>query len=142
MTSFRAKFWRPGDEDPRLKLEEERTSDSGEQYAIFNPYASLSIQQQRQKLPVFSVRTHLLYLVENYPTLVVIGHTGSGKSTQIPQYLLEAGWASQGHVIGVCQPRRVAAVSLATRVAEERGTLLGDEVIIPFSVSDLKNLIL
>lgn len=128
MTSFRAKFWRPGDEDPRLKLEEERTSDSGEQYVIFNPYASLSIQQQRQKLPVFSVRTHILYLVEKYPTLVVIGHTGSGKSTQIPQYLLEAGWASQGHVIGVCQPRRVAAVSLATRVAEERGTLLGDEI--------------
>ena len=128
MTSFRPKFWRPGDEDPRLKLEEERTSDPGEQYAIFNPYASLSIQQQRQKLPVFSVRTHILYSVENYTTLVVIGHTGSGKSTQIPQYLLEAGWASQGHVIGVCQPRRVAAVSLATRVAEERGTLLGDEV--------------
>lgn len=128
MSSFRPKFWRPGDEDPRLKLEEERTTDSGEQYAIFNPFASLSIQQQRQKLPVFSVRTHILYLVENYPTLVVVGHTGSGKSTQIPQYLLEAGWGSQGHVIGVCQPRRVAAVSLATRVSEERGTLLGDEI--------------
>ena len=47
---------------------------------------------------------------------------------ELPQYLFESGWAAQGHVIACTQPRRVAATSVATRVAQEVGTLLGDEV--------------
>ncbi|MGH0124482.1 UNVERIFIED_CONTAM: hypothetical protein FKN15_077167 [Acipenser sinensis] len=73
-------------------------------------------------------RNYILYLLENYQTVVIVGETGCGKSTQIPQYLLEAGWAAEGKVVGVTQPRRVAAVSVAGRVAEERGALLGHEV--------------
>jgi len=83
--------------------------------------------------------------------VIVVGQTGCGKSTrkwiylssflstplwlekadrtlEIPQYLHEAGWTSQNHVIACTQPRRVAATSVATRVAEEVGTVLGDEV--------------
>ncbi|GAB1598241.1 probable ATP-dependent RNA helicase DHX35 [Argonauta hians] len=126
--SFKPKFWRPGEEDPRSTLQEERVYESGENYAVYNPYISMTIQQQRQKLPVFALRTHILYLVETFPVVVIVGHTGCGKSTQIPQYLLEAGWASQHYKIAVCQPRRVAAVTLAQRVSEERGTLLGEEI--------------
>lgn len=48
--------------------------------------------------------------------------------TEIPQYLTEAGWTSNGKIIGITQPRRVAAVSVAQRVAEEMGVLLGKEV--------------
>lgn len=44
------------------------------------------------------------------------------------QYLLEAGWCDDGKVVGVTEPRRVAATTLATRVADERGALLGQEV--------------
>ncbi|KAL7859617.1 hypothetical protein SRHO_G00147640 [Serrasalmus rhombeus] len=73
-------------------------------------------------------RNNILYLVESFQTVVIVGETGCGKSTQIPQYLLEAGWAAEGKVIGVTQPRRVAATSVANRVAEERGALLGHEV--------------
>ncbi|XP_074646855.1 putative ATP-dependent RNA helicase DHX35 isoform X2 [Tubulanus polymorphus] len=67
-------------------------------------------------------------MVEKYKTLVIVGETGCGKSTQLPQYLMEAGWAANNYVIAVTQPRRVATVTVAKRVAEERGVMLGDEV--------------
>ncbi|KAM6341052.1 putative ATP-dependent RNA helicase DHX35 isoform 3-T4 [Alca torda] len=124
------KFWKPGTEGPGVSVSEERQSpaESSGITVIYNPYASLSIEQQRQKLPVFKLRNHILYLVENYQTLVIVGETGCGKSTQIPQYLAEAGWTAEGRVVGVTQPRRVAAVSVAGRVADERGAVLGHEV--------------
>ncbi|KAL5021560.1 hypothetical protein ScPMuIL_000715, partial [Solemya velum] len=123
------KFWKPGTEGPSVRVREERvTNEQESEVAVYNSNTSLSIDQQRQRLPVFAHRTRILYLVETYQTLVVVGETGCGKSTQIPQYLLEAGWAAEGHMIGVTQPRRVATVTVATRVAEERGSLLGDEV--------------
>lgn len=59
--------------------------------------------------------------------LIVIGETGSGKTTQITQYLAEAGLTARGK-IGCTQPRRVAAMSVAKRVAEEFGCRLGQEV--------------
>lgn len=55
------------------------------------------------------------------------GETGSGKTTQMTQYLAEAGYTSKGR-IGCTQPRRVAAISVAKRVAEECGVKLGEEV--------------
>ncbi|XP_007932942.1 probable ATP-dependent RNA helicase DHX35 [Orycteropus afer afer] len=124
------KFWRPGTEGPGVSISEERQSQAENSVAsiVYNPYAALSIEQQRQKLPVFKLRNHILYLVENYQTVVIVGETGCGKSTQIPQYLAEAGWTAEGRVVGVTQPRRVAAVTVAGRVAEERGAVLGHEV--------------
>jgi ATP-dependent RNA helicase DHX8/PRP22 len=59
--------------------------------------------------------------------LVVVGDTGSGKTTQMVQYLAEEGFADRGR-IGCTQPRRVAATSVAKRVAEEVGCRLGQEV--------------
>ena len=58
---------------------------------------------------------------------MVIGETGSGKTTQMTQYLAESGYTSRGK-IGCTQPRRVAAMSVAKRVAEEFGCRLGEEV--------------
>ncbi|XP_039590993.1 probable ATP-dependent RNA helicase DHX35 isoform X2 [Polypterus senegalus] len=124
------KFWKPGTEGPGVHLSEERElpGETGGSPVIFNPNAALSIEKQRQKLPVFQHRNHILYMLEIYQTVVIVGETGCGKSTQIPQYLLEAGWAAEGKVVGITQPRRVAAVSVAGRVAEERGAMLGHEV--------------
>lgn len=67
--------------------------------------------------------THFL----QHQILIVVGDTGSGKTTQMTQYLAEAGYADKGR-IGCTQPRRVAAMSVAKRVAEEVGCRLGQEV--------------
>ncbi|CAI2349570.1 unnamed protein product [Caenorhabditis sp. 36 PRJEB53466] len=93
-----------------------------------NPYASLNIQQQRIRLPIFKNRGHILYMCERYRTVIIVGETGCGKSTQVPQFLLEAGWAADGRQIAITQPRRVAVVTLATRVAEEKDCILGHDV--------------
>lgn len=60
--------------------------------------------------------------------LIIVGETGSGKTTQIPQYLYEAQWATGGRVIACTQPRRVAATTVAARVAQEMQVKLGQEV--------------
>ncbi|CAK1549323.1 unnamed protein product [Leptosia nina] len=90
---------------------------------VYNRYHHLPLDAQRQKLPVFQYRNHILYLLEKYQTLILIGETGCGKSTQVPQYLYEV-----GHKVCVTQPRVTAAVSLACRVAEEKGDAVGGDV--------------
>lgn len=67
----------------------------------------------------------LLMKLHHYSSLThTLGETGSGKTTQIPQYLYEAGIGRQG-IVAITQPRRVAAISLAGRVAEEKKAQLG-----------------
>ncbi|MCO5549395.1 hypothetical protein L7F22_002866 [Adiantum nelumboides] len=89
--------------------------------------AGFSIQEQRQSLPIYKLKNELLQAVHDNQVLVVIGETGSGKTTQVTQYLAEAGYTAKGK-IGCTQPRRVAAMSVAKRVAEEIGCRLGEEV--------------
>uniref|UniRef100_A0A669Q1C4 RNA helicase n=1 Tax=Phasianus colchicus TaxID=9054 RepID=A0A669Q1C4_PHACC len=78
-------------------------------------------------LPIRRHRRALVRAVSERPFLIVTGETGSGKSTQLPKYLYEAGLAKHG-AIGVTQPRRVATISVAQRVAEEMGCALGGVV--------------
>ncbi|XP_069768028.1 probable ATP-dependent RNA helicase DHX40 isoform X2 [Narcine bancroftii] len=78
-------------------------------------------------LPIQQYREQLVQAVREHPFLIVSGETGSGKTTQFPQYLQRAGLGRHG-VIGVTQPRRVAAISVALRVAEEMGCNLGRTV--------------
>ncbi|EPE03187.1 atp-dependent rna helicase dhx8 [Ophiostoma piceae UAMH 11346] len=79
-------------------------------------------------LPIAKHREGLLYLIEKHPVVIVVGQTGSGKTTQIPQFLEQAGWCEDGKVIAITQPRRVAATTVAVRVAEEVGCDVGKEV--------------
>ncbi|KAI1269484.1 P-loop containing nucleoside triphosphate hydrolase protein [Xylariaceae sp. FL1019] len=79
-------------------------------------------------LPITKHHDNLLYIIEAYPVVIVVGQTGSGKTTQIPQFLEHAGWCSDGKIIAITQPRRVAATTVAIRVAEEYGCELGKEV--------------
>ncbi|XP_069799913.1 pre-mRNA-splicing factor ATP-dependent RNA helicase DHX16 [Dendropsophus ebraccatus] len=88
----------------------------------------LSIQEVRRSLPVFPYRSDLLQAIANHQILIIEGETGSGKTTQIPQYLHEEGYTQKGMKIGCTQPRRVAAMSVAARVAQEMAVKLGNEV--------------
>ena len=81
----------------------------------------------RKKLPVFPYREEFLAAVKDHQILVLVGETGSGKTTQIPQYLHEIGYSELGK-IGCTQPRRVAAMSVAARVSQEMNVKLGKEV--------------
>lgn len=86
-----------------------------------------NVQQQRQDLPIYQFREDLLRAVYENNIIIVVGETGSGKTTQITQYLAEAGYTTRGR-IGCTQPRRVAATSVAKRVAEEVGCRVGEYV--------------
>ncbi|KAI0076055.1 P-loop containing nucleoside triphosphate hydrolase protein [Panus rudis PR-1116 ss-1] len=93
----------------------------------FGENSKLSIQEQRKNLPIYKLRDQLLEAIRAHQILIVVGDTGSGKTTQMVQYLAEDGYAEKGR-IGCTQPRRVAAMSVAKRVAEEVGCRLGQEV--------------
>ncbi|KAL6851253.1 DEAH-box ATP-dependent RNA helicase prp22 [Amphichorda felina] len=93
----------------------------------FGKRSTLSIKEQRESLPVFAFRSQLIKAVQENQILIVVGETGSGKTTQLTQYLAEAGFADDG-IIGCTQPRRVAAKSVADRVSKEVGCKLGEEV--------------
>jgi len=99
----------------------------GSKNTSFGKRTDMSIKDQRESLPVFKFRTQLLEAVKDNQILIVVGDTGSGKTTQMTQYLAEAGYANE-LMIGCTQPRRVAAMSVAKRVSEEVGCALGNEV--------------
>lgn len=85
----------------------------------------------RQRLPSYKMKDEILDLVKNNQAVVLSGETGCGKTTQVPQFLLEseilAGRGSACHVV-CTQPRRISAISVAQRVADERGERVGDSV--------------
>lgn len=88
------------------------------------------IQMARMQLPVCSSEQEIMEAIDENDVIILCGETGSGKTTQVPQFLYEAGYGHPDHPsnsgrIGVTQPRRVAAVSTAKRVAEELNVPFG-----------------
>lgn len=135
-TKMRDKFWdisapvgEPEVPDDRVDYK----SDSQYANAIKNFEAvsdfarSKTLKQQREYLPIYSVREDLVNIVRENRVVIIVGETGSGKTTQLTQYLHEQGYTRYG-TIGCTQPRRVAAVSVAKRVSEEVGCKLGETV--------------
>ncbi|CCF59307.1 hypothetical protein KAFR_0G02760 [Kazachstania africana CBS 2517] len=93
----------------------------------FGKRTNLPMMEQRRSLPIYQMRSELVKAVKENQFLVIVGETGSGKTTQITQYLDEEGLSGKG-IIGCTQPRRVAAVSVAKRVADEMGVKVGSDV--------------
>ena len=100
-----------------------------------NPYTGrsyssryYSILEVRKTLPVHRHREAIIKQVRKSPVVVLVGDTGSGKTTQVPQFLVEDGFTEDGGMIACTQPRRVAAISVARRVAQEMDVELGEEV--------------
>ncbi|EFP83968.1 DEAH-box ATP-dependent RNA helicase prp22 [Puccinia graminis f. sp. tritici] len=120
-------------QDARDNTMGKKQEESGWKQATFNQattygkITSLSITEQRASLPIYKLRDALVKAVKENQILVVVGDTGSGKTTQMTQYLAEEGLADEKK-IACTQPRRVAAMSVAKRVAEEVGCRLGQDV--------------
>lgn len=107
----------PGDEEDE---EGDRNNNSASINAKYD--------EVRKSLPVYSYREEFLKIINENQTLIVVGETGSGKTTQLPQYLYEAGYSQNNRIIACTQPRRVAATSVAKRVADEMQVKLGEQV--------------
>ncbi|XP_050981383.1 putative ATP-dependent RNA helicase DHX57 [Labeo rohita] len=88
-----------------------------------------SMQEQRQKLPAWEKREAILECLDKNQVLVISGMTGCGKTTQIPQFILDhflqTGWPDRVANIICTQPRRISAIAVASRVAQERAEALG-----------------
>jgi len=109
---------------------------NGNEDSSINPFSGYpysqkyhNILKKRTQLPVYNFKDELLKCVNSNQVVVVEGETGSGKTTQIPQFLYEAGYANIGTSCIACtQPRRVAATSIAARVSDEMDVTLGTYV--------------
>ncbi|CAN8016211.1 unnamed protein product [Ixodes persulcatus] len=88
--------------------------------AVFVPvHRTEEIQNARHQLPILTEEQSIMEAINENDIVVICGQTGSGKTTQVPQFLYEAGYASQKGIIGITEPRRVAAVSMSKRVGQE-----------------------
>ncbi|KAM4564876.1 ATP-dependent RNA helicase DHX15 [Fundulus diaphanus] len=108
-----------------------------QQQQQMNPFTNLphtpryyEILEKRLRLPVWEYRDLFTEILMQNQSLVLVGETGSGKTTQIPQWCVEAMRLLPGprRAVACTQPRRVAAMSVAQRVADEMDVMLGQEV--------------
>ncbi|XP_056389776.1 probable ATP-dependent RNA helicase DHX37 isoform X2 [Hyla sarda] len=102
------------------KTSKDKPDPPSSQPAIFIPLdRSPEIQEARLKLPILAEEQVIMEAIKENPVVVLCGETGSGKTTQVPQFLYEAGYGSENDIIGITEPRRVAAISMSQRVAFE-----------------------
>ena len=122
----------------RITLDVDSGNDSKmikEQEPVMNPWNGKQYSQRyfgilktRMTLPVYEHKAAFCKALQENQITLLIGETGSGKTTQIPQFVAELGYSAHGKRIACTQPRRVAAMSVARRVSEEMDVELGEEV--------------
>jgi ATP-dependent RNA helicase DDX35 len=99
-------FWRPGNEGPSTENSTKQFNNPTDFY---------------RKLPIYKSKIQIQFLIEQFQTLIITGETGSGKSTQLCQYLHEAGWTKQGRMIGVAQTNATNCKSIASSMDSNVG---------------------
>ncbi|KAK7260237.1 hypothetical protein RIF29_26123 [Crotalaria pallida] len=100
---------------------------------VVHVYRPTEVEDKRKDLPIVMMEQEIMEAINDHSNVIICGETGCGKTTQVPQFLYEAGYGSSeshihGGIIGVTQPRRVAVLATAKRVAYELGLRLGKEV--------------
>ena len=88
---------------------------------------SISLQDSKNTLPIAHMEQEIIETIRYNNITIICGETGSGKSTQLPVFLLQNGFVKNGK-IGITQPRRIAAITLAQRVSSELGFTIGKEI--------------
>ncbi|TMW57702.1 hypothetical protein Poli38472_014305 [Pythium oligandrum] len=126
----------PDDTDINYKADSQFSTHFKKQKAVSEFAKTRTIQEQRRFLPIYQCREELMQVIRENQIVVIVGETGSGKTTQLTQYLHEDGYSKYG-MIGCTQPRRVAATSVAARVSDEMGVTLGEEVGYAIRFEDL-----
>ena len=114
---------RAPEQDP-LPVELQPTKNLNRKVASVTVERPPELQEARLKLPVVAEEQRIMEAIHENDVVVICGATGSGKTTQVPQFLFEAGYGSSEYtpgMIGITQPRRVAAVSMSKRVGDEMG---------------------
>lgn len=115
---------RPLEQDP-MPLELQATKNNDRKAYSVTVSRTPQIQEVRLNLPVVAEEQKIMEAIHNNNIVIICGATGSGKTTQVPQFLFEAGFGSPDSptpgLIGVTQPRKVAAVSMSKRVGQELG---------------------
>lgn len=115
--------------EPASAVDVQRSKSGTNPYTA-RPYSTryYDILDKRTGLPVWQAKDDFIKMVQNHQTTILVGETGSGKTTQIPQFMVETGCTVNGKMVACTQPRRVAAMSVARRVADEMDVSLGEEV--------------
>ncbi|OHT15188.1 putative ATP-dependent RNA helicase rha-2 [Tritrichomonas foetus] len=120
------------------KIEEKKDTESTDEQKQAEPRPAINVQlnrpegvaEIREKLPIIGEEQNIVETIHENDVVIVCGETGSGKTTQIPQFLYEAGYGTlrtHGR-IAVTEPRRVAAINMSKRVAYEMGLPFGQKV--------------
>eukprot|EP00003_Mantamonas_plastica_P028932 TRINITY_DN676_c0_g1_i9.p1 TRINITY_DN676_c0_g1~~TRINITY_DN676_c0_g1_i9.p1 ORF type:complete len:646 (+),score=251.67 TRINITY_DN676_c0_g1_i9:1211-3148(+) len=122
------------DGDEKDAMDEEERQRLGKQKFYITVNRTEEIQEQRKQLPIFGEEQVIMETIGEHNVVIICGQTGSGKTTQVPQFLYEAGYGTNdprsdnpGRVV-ITQPRRVAATSTASRVADELNVKIGTTV--------------
>jgi len=112
-----------------IKLEDGQAEGTAISPFTNKPYSQryYEILETRKRLPAWEAKKNFIKLVKKYQVTILVGETGSGKTTQCAQFILDAGLRN-GKAIACTQPRRVAAMSVAQRVADEMDVTLGSFV--------------
>jgi len=120
---------------PKRRLDVDDPRDVERKAMGTNPYTGrpysqkyYSILEKRKTLPVYEHKQEFMDQVNNNQIVILVGETGAGKTTQVPQFIVEGGFLKGGKLCAVTQPRRVAAMSVSQRVADEMDVQLGQEV--------------